>query len=364
MRYLLVIILSGLCSNNPVKGQAKFTQNIDSLIRQYIADNNIPSVAVGVVYRDSVLYGKRTVKGDDSGSLVDAKEKSIYNIASVAKPFVATAIMILNQQGKIDIKAQVVEYLPYFTVNSKFNDQITIEHLLTHTSGLPSVSSPDDYEYENVDLTDDALENHIKSLSDLELNAKPGKKYGYSNVGFEVLGEVIAKVTHTPFEEYMNTNLFQPLGMTRTSYILSDFSESEIAQPYADHPYKKTERFPYNRQFSPSGNLFTSIEDMNRWMIFNLNDGQYQDFEPLSSSTYALLTTPRIDTKEDGFIGLGWFTKSLSNGKMVFHDGLDLGYSSLMVLFTEPKIGILILSNHQEMDCNELLNKVARAIKY
>ncbi|MGD1894562.1 MAG: serine hydrolase domain-containing protein [Cyclobacteriaceae bacterium] len=344
--------------------QAEFTQNIDSLICQYIAENDIPSVAVGVVYRDSVLYGKRIVNGKEDRSLISDNEKSIYNIASVAKPFVATAIMILEQQDSINIKDPVVKYLPYFTVDSKSGNQITIEHLLTHTSGLPSVSSPDEYDYEDVELTDDALENHIESLASLKLNAKPGKKYGYSNVGFEVLGEVIAKVAQMPFEEYMNINLFQPLGMTKTSYLISDFKEDEIAQPHTGSPYKRTKRFPYNRQFSPSGNLFTSIKDMNNWMMFNLNDGRYQDFAPLSDSTYALLTTPRVDTKEDGFVGLGWFTKSLSNGRMVFHDGLDLGYSSLTVLFTEPKIGILILSNHQETNCNELLNKIAKSIKY
>lgn len=357
----LFMCISSLCHS---QGKAKFIHNIDSLIYQYIVSHDLPSVSVGVVYQDSVLYGRRIVNSNDAVLFNESKEQSIFNIASVAKPLVATAVMMLAQQGLIDIQLPVVNYLPHFNIDSKFKDEITVEHLLTHTSGLPSVSSSDDYEYLQTDISDAALSNHIKSLSSVKLKSRPGKKYGYSNVGFEVLGEIIAKVSKVSFDEYMDSSLFQPLGMKNTSYLLSDFAKKEIAQPHHSHPYILTDRFPYNREFSPSGGLFTSIGDMNKWMIFNLNDGEYNNFKPLSENYFSLLTTPRIDTKEDGYIGLSWFTKPTNAGKIIFHDGLDLGYSALMILYSDPKIGILVLSNHQEADCNEILNMISRSISF
>lgn len=364
MKYILAVLFAELYGACDAQNRIVFSQNIDSTIYEYITDHNLPSLSVGVVYKDTVLYGKRIVNTENHNPIDNIEENSIYNVASLAKPMVATAIMILVQRGEIDLKTPVAEYLPYFTIDSKYKNDITVEHLLMHTSGLPSVSSPGDYDYVLTDTSDYALENHIKSLYSIKLKFKPGKKYSYSNVGFEILGEVIAKVSGMSFDNYMHSNLFQPLNMNRTSYILSDFTKSEITQAYTDHPYRPTNQFPYNRAFSPSGNLFTSIEDMNNWMIFNLNNGIYMDFKPLSSQNYSLLTTPRVDTKEDGYIGLSWFTKKNQGGTIIFHDGMDLGYSALMVLFKDSKIGILVLSNHQDTNCNEILNIIARAIEF
>lgn len=262
------------------------------------------------------------------------------------------------------MKDPVVYHLPYFQVDSKFSSEITIDQLLIHTSGLPSVSSPDVYEYLNPDLSENALENHIKSLANLKLEFKPGKKYGYSNLGYEVLGDVIAKASGMAFEEFMKTRIFQPLKMNKTSYFVSDFDENEIAQPHQGHPSHRTANFPYDLRFTPSGNLFTSIQDISHWVIFGLNRGRYKRYSPLSDENYTLFCDPGIDTKEDGFKSFGWFVKETAAGKIYFHDGLDLGFSSLVVLMVEHQIGIAVLVNHQEADCNEILNLVAKTIRY
>ena len=349
-----------LCYTTEAQKQVTFSQNIDSLIHQYISAHDLPSAAVGVVYNDSILYGKRIIRRGKRNTYITSEQNSIYNIASVAKPFVATAILLLAQEGKLDIKAPVMNYLPYFNIDSKFKHKITIEHLLTHTSGLPNTSSPDDYKYLKVDTTDQALTNHIKSLSALKLKFKPGKKYAYSNVGYEILGQIIAEVSHMSFDEYMRVHLFQPLQMKHTSYLLSRFAKDEIAPPHVGHPNKITSKFPYNRAFSPSGNLFTSINDINKWMIFNLNEGSYGAYKPLSLAYFKLLTTPKTSTGEGDFVGLSWFLKK----KIIFHDGLDLGYSALMLLYKKQKIGITVFINHQDANCNELANLIAKSIKY
>ncbi|OJJ22982.1 hypothetical protein BKI52_01110 [marine bacterium AO1-C] len=357
----LFLVFAFLLPYTPASAQkVVFSKNIDSLIHQYISAHDLPSAAVGVVYKDSILYGKRIIREYTQGIYATNGQKSIYNIASVAKPFVATAILLLAQEGKLNIKSPVVNYLPYFDIDSRFKNKITIEHLLTHTSGLPNTSTPDDYQYLKVDTTDNALANHIKSLSTIKLKFKPGKRYDYSNVGYEILGQIIAEVSHMSFDEYMNVHLFRPLQMSRTSYLLSKFAKNEIAPPHTGHPNKITSKFPYNRAFSPSGNLFTSIDDLNKWMIFNLNNGKYKQYAPLSEPFFKLLTTPKASTGEGDLIGLSWFLKN----KLVFHDGLDLGYSALMLFYKKQKIGITVLINHQGANCNELLNLIAKSIKF
>ncbi len=353
-------ILVALTGNLGLNAQEHsiFTRDVDSLIANYLQVKELPSAAVGVVQGANVRYAKRILR--DSDLNVSKSYLSIYNIASVAKPFVALAIMQLVQEGKLDIKKYVVDYLPDFSVNSKFYDQITIEHLLTHTSGLPNTSSPNDYEYLKIDTTDNALSKHIKSLTSIKLNFKPGKKYAYSNVGFEVLGQIIATISGYSFDDYMYKHVFKPLQMTNTSYILSDFKREEIAQPYEGHPIRRTKKFPYNRAFSPSGNLFTSIEDLNKWMIFMLNDGQYAGFKPLKEDNFDKLINPRVAIGDGESIGLSWYI----NGNLIFHDGLDLGYSALLVMFKKQKIGISVLINHLDADCNELLNLIIKSIKF
>ncbi len=359
MRFLIILFFGFFITRvGNAQDEVVFTRNIDSLIQQYIIENDLPSAAVGVVKGDSVLYEKRIFKELQNPS--NENFQNIYNIASVAKPFVATAIMILIQEGKIDLKSPVIKYLPDFRIDSKHLSEITVEHLLTHTSGLPNTSSPTDYEYKEVDTTENALANHIKSLRTLKLDFKPGKKYSYSNVGFEVLGEIIVKVSGLSFDEFMNVNLFQPLNMASTSYILSDYSITELARPQMGHPYRETTKFPYNRAFSPSGNLFTNINDMNKWMIFNLNEGVYKGFKPFSENYFDQLMRPLFETEENEFIGLSWFTKN----QLVYHDGKDLGYSSLLMLYMEQGIGITVLINHLDADCNELLNLVAKSIRF
>ncbi|MEL6558923.1 MAG: serine hydrolase domain-containing protein [Bacteroidota bacterium] len=359
MRHWLTVICVLMLATVHAQERFTFTRNIDSLIQGFLVRENFPSAAVGIVYDGKTQFAKRIFNQSVEGSL-PANNRTVYNIASVAKPFVATAIMILAEEGKLDIDQPVTEYLPDFRIDSRYLENITIRHLLTHTSGLPNTSTPTDYEYNQVDTTDEALTKHIRSLSTLTLDFKPGKKHSYSNVGFEVLGEVIAEVSGHSFDGFMKERLFQPLKMNNTSYLLSDFERAEIAMPHEGDPYQRTEKFPYNRAFSPSGNLFTTVDDLNNWMIFNLNEGELEGFKPLGKQHFDELWKPQFKTDDDEAVGLSWFLKD----DLVFHDGKDLGYTALMMLYTNQKVGITVLINHVDANCNELLNLVARSIRF
>jgi CubicO group peptidase (beta-lactamase class C family) len=111
---------------------------------------------------------------------------------SISKPFVATAIMQLVEKGKIDLDAPVVTYLPYFKLDSEQYKVITIQHMLSHVSGMPDVM---DYEWDKPQYDAGALERYVRSLAEEKTRRKPGENFAYSNMAFECLGNVIAKVS-------------------------------------------------------------------------------------------------------------------------------------------------------------------------
>lgn len=362
-RLLLLLglwLLAGPLSLTAQSG-IQFTRDFDSLMQAYVPSNDLPGVAIGLVQEAELVWSRQY---NHEGVVKELEEPLVYNIASVAKPFVATAIMLLAQEGKLQLDDPVVQHLPYLRLDSRFTGSITIRQLLTHTSGLPSVAFEEAYTYERVNTADDALEQYIRGLDQVKLQFRPGKKYSYSNVGYEVLGQLIAELSGQTFEAFMTEHLFKPLQMAETSYFPQDVEASRMAQPHAGHPHRRTAVFPYNREFSPSGNLFTTVPDLARWMSFMLQKGELEGFEPLEKPAYDLLISEQVDTRDDGFMGLSWFTMTSGSGKIIFHDGQDLGYRALLILFPDPAIGVVVLVNHQDADCNELVNLLLRSIRY
>jgi CubicO group peptidase (beta-lactamase class C family) len=153
------------------------------------------------------------------GSSEPLTARSVFHMASVTKPFVATAVMQLVDQGKVDINTPVTRYLPYFKMNDPLASSITVKQLLTHTGGMPDVT---DYRWEHPEYDDGSLERSVRGLADSAIVFAPGTRWQYSNIGFEVLADLIAKVSHEPFEEYMQRRIFTPLGMKHTTLLMTD----------------------------------------------------------------------------------------------------------------------------------------------
>ncbi|MEZ4768828.1 MAG: serine hydrolase domain-containing protein [Caldilineales bacterium] len=157
----------------------------------------------------------------------------MFQVASVAKTPTGEAIMQLVQDGKIDLDAPVTDYLPDFTLADTDLSGVTIRRLLSHTAGMPD---PIDWlaEYQNPNLRSDdaALDDYVHSLGNQSLTYPPGEDWAYSNTGFDVLGDVIAKVSGQTYEDYMQNNILKPLDMTNSSYLLSDLDPALLAMPH------------------------------------------------------------------------------------------------------------------------------------
>jgi CubicO group peptidase (beta-lactamase class C family) len=215
-RFLAVLIgLVTACSSSNVSQRVQtaadpFATKLQPAIEQFIQRQEIPGLAIAVVQSNRVVYAhafgvKNLARKDDPMTT-----RSLFHMASITKPFVATSIMQLVENGKIDLAAPVVTYLPYFRMADDRHKTISVRQMVTHTSGMPDV---EDYEWAKPQYDDAALERYVRSLSDRRLLFAPGEKFRYSNMAFEILGDVVSKVSGESFDDYVQHQILTPLRM-------------------------------------------------------------------------------------------------------------------------------------------------------
>jgi len=206
--FLVAVLDQGRLSAQGSAG--RYQNELQPVIEKFIQQQEIPGLAIAVIENDNVVYAH----GFGLQNLIRKDEpittRSLFHMASITKPFVATSIMQLVEQNKIDLDSPVVAYLPYFRLADARYKIITVRQMVTHTSGMPDV---DDYEWNKPQYNDGALERYVRSLSNFRLVFPPGAQFRYSNMAFEVLGDVIAKVSGESFDDYVQHYILAPVGM-------------------------------------------------------------------------------------------------------------------------------------------------------
>ena len=200
-------------SNQDLK--AILEAKLPPFVQHVVASFGLAGLAIGIVKSGELVYTQGFgVRNLDTQEPVTPR--SLFLLSSVSKPFVATAIVQLVEQGKMALDAPIVTYLPYFRLKDPRYKDITVQQMLSHTSGMPDAV---DYHWYAPEDDEEALERNVRSLVDEELLAAPGEKYAYSNVAFEVLGDVIAKVSGQTFEAYVKAHLLDPLEMHDSTFL-------------------------------------------------------------------------------------------------------------------------------------------------
>jgi CubicO group peptidase (beta-lactamase class C family) len=326
---------------------------LEPLINKTISENDIPGFAIGIVKDGSLVYAKGfgTAKLGQSNPITP---QSLFHMASVTKLFVATAVMQLVEQGKIDLDAPLVKYLTYFRLNDERYTKITIRQMLNHTSGIPDAAN---YNWDKPEYDDKALERYVRSIANLQMVGAPGEKFRYSNIAFEVLGDLIAKVSGESFESYVQKNILAPLGMKRSTLLLREADPQLLTTPHVPEHEKVivSQVFPYNRAHAPSSTLYSNIEDMSRWAMANLSRGELDSKRILKASTYDLLWKPSADVGGGGKtrIGISWFLQDIPGHRIVMHSGGDTGFNSFLILAPDDSIAVVAMSNYSpRSDCH------------
>jgi CubicO group peptidase (beta-lactamase class C family) len=325
---------------------------LEPMIEETMRKHQIPGFAIGVVENGEVVYA-RGFGVAKLGSNTPITTKSLFHMASVTKPFVATAIMQLVERGKISLDARVIEYLPYFRMKDERFATITVRQMLSHISGMPDVEN---YNWDKPQYDDAALERYVRGLNNLSLLGAPGEKFRYSNIAFEVLGDVIAKVSGMSFESYVQRNILAPLGMKQSTLLVRETDPKRLVAPHVrdkDGKIVVSKVFPYNRPHAASSTLYSSIDDMNHWARANLNRGELNGKRILKTSSYDAMWKPYADVGEisplvpsDMKIGLSWFLREENGHRLVNHGGGDLGFHSFLLLAPDDSISVVAMSNY------------------
>jgi CubicO group peptidase (beta-lactamase class C family) len=336
-------------TNFPPGDYSYTIEHAEQKILQLMKQQHLPSVAVTLIDDQDTIwmeaFGLANIEKH-----TPAKPNTVYKLWSLAKVFTAIEIVRLVEEGFINLDAPINTYLPLFSIQSRFpdSDPITIRSILTHRSGLPRNGCF------QIDFNPYALSDLAASLKDCFMAYPVGYRYKYSNIGFDILGYIIQELRNTSFPDYMRESLFHPIGMDDSTFLRTQIpTQSIIAMGYE---YYKGDYYPYEQNDIvnyPSGNLYSTIEDMDAFVKFIFRDGTTDEKQIISAEFLKSMFIDKASNARDPqSMGLGWKTADvLGFEKLVWHDGgPSEGTGALVAMLPERKLGVVLLANGTTFD--------------
>lgn len=318
---------------------------LDEVVVKYMEELDLPGIAIGIVKDGEPYYAK----GYGYASVKEGKRvtaATTFHTASISKVFTALAIMRLRDKNKLSLDQTLIETLPDLAYANNDTREITLRQVLNHTSGLPDVQG---YDWSSAKRDESALENYFGKTV-LKTETSPGTEIQYSNLGFDLLGLVVTKVSGESFEDYVEREILRPAGMGVSDFRYFRLDPGNTAQPYTKNllggivPQKV---YPYNREHAPSSTLNASAGDMTRWMA---------DFLRRLPKEASLIEMTRPSTELADWIGLGFQRFDVQGKQGIGHFGGDRGFRSYLLMLPEEGIGIVVLGNcDYEEDFRQLI---------
>ncbi len=329
-------------ANRLDKGKKDVFRELEQEAERYLSTYRLPGMSVGAIVDNKLVFAKGFgVK--ELGRPVPMTGESIMSMCSVSKAFAGTAIMQLVEAGKMDVDHPMVEYVPYFELIDPRYTQITIRHILSHTSGLPALTDADFWgEWQDPWYDDGAAERYVRSLKEANvvLSSDPGTAWGYSDMGYDVLADVIHKVSGELFETYCKNHIFDPLGMSHTTFLKSEVPPGLLVNAHVRENGQTivSPIFPYDRKHAPSSCLFCNIKDMARWVQAHFNGGELHGHRILQPENQAKLWQPLFDFGNGWGYGWGWMTGEWAGHPFVGMFGGQPGIDTAIGLITDVKL--------------------------
>jgi CubicO group peptidase (beta-lactamase class C family) len=317
---------------------------IDAFVREQVERHGIPGLALALVDGGQIIHLGGYGRADQTGRPVIPQTPFV--LASVSKPITALAIMQLVEGGKVNLDAPVQRYLPTFRVADPVaSQQITLRHLLNHTSGIPEQGC------QNSRFGAETPEQFVAALQTIELDTPPGTRHFYCSGNYNVLGRIIEVVSGQSYGSYIERHVFTPLQMRHSFASEQAARQDGLAQGYwwlfgVPTPME----YPYDVPQAPSGFLIASAEDLAHFLIAQLGGGRFGSTSILSPQGIAAMQAPGVPIAPGaGTYGLGWRTGSLGGVPAVFHTGDHPDAHTLLFIEPQTQRGAVLLLNSQNM---------------
>jgi CubicO group peptidase (beta-lactamase class C family) len=326
-------------TGNGVLSEAKSSvEQIDDFVKDEIERHKIPGLALAFVDGNQIVFMKGYGRADQSGRPITPQTP--FLLASVSKPLTAVAVMQLVEAGKVDLDAPLQRYVPEFRLaDATSSRQITVRHLLLHTSGLPVTAC---------DTRNNAgtLAEYVAELRTVKLASPVGTRHIYCSGNYNLLGRVIETVSGQSFGNYIQDHVFTPLEMKQSFTSEAVAQQAGMAQGYQwFFGLPLPTHHPYNPSQLPSGYIISSAEDMGHFLISQLNNGQYKDVSLLSADAIAAMQVSGTERENKGGYGFGWVIAPVGGVPAVWHDGVNTNYHSLLLMQPGTHRGVIVLMN-------------------
>jgi CubicO group peptidase (beta-lactamase class C family) len=330
---LLTLLLSFFCHAQQ-KDLIQFASQADMIMSKRFKANEPGSAAI-VARRGQVIY-KKAFGMANLELDVPMQPDNVFRIGSITKQFTAVAVLQLMEQGKLSLQDTITRFIPDYPMQ---HNRITIEHLLTHTSGIQSYTDMKDFmDRITLDQTPVEIIDHFKNEP---MRFTPGTKWEYSNSNYFLLGYIIEKITGKPYPEYLEQNFFKPLGMSHTLYGSDEKIIKNRAAGYSmsDSGFENTHTMSMTQPYA-AGSIQSTVEDLFKW------NQAIHSYKLLKKQTLdkAFTNYKLNDGKESGY-GYGWSFGNVQGSEDIEHGGAINGFRSVGIYLPKEDVFVAVFTN-------------------
>jgi len=324
---------------------AQVAPQLEAKAASFVKENRLPGAAVGIVHEDKLVWSKG-IGFADVKKKRRADTKTLYRIASITKTFTATAVMQLRDAGKLALDDPAVVYLPELAAAQSPRgprETLTIRRMLSHESGLQS--EPPGTNWSDV-LYEDDPNRTLSRASEIALRVPVHTQWKYSNLAYQLLGEIVARVSNMTYPKYIRSKILRPLGMTATSLDpLAARLRARRAIGYEPRFLSdELELAPEEASvFGAEGGLWSCVDDLARWLSCQLAD----DPKIIDKSTLDEMHKPRYLTDDEWLNAwcIGWYARRREDTVWIMHSGGHYGFITNACFEPKEKIGAIALVN-------------------
>jgi CubicO group peptidase (beta-lactamase class C family) len=326
-RFFLLLLLALFCFSPPIRAD-----KIDDYVRAQMNERHIPAAALAVVRAGKAVkieaYGLANVELN-----VPATKDTVFEIGSVSKQITAAAVMLLVEEGKINLDEKISKYLP--NTPESWN-KVTVRNLLTHTSGIKNYTGLSGFELIKRSKRDD----FIKAVGTLPLEFEPGERHSYSNTGYNLLGHIIESASGKPYWDFLRERIFIPLGMNQTADRDPQFIVRNRADGYEWENNRLTGRDWDLTDLFAAGAIVSTITDLAKWEMGLRGDAF------LKKTSKEQIWTPFVlnDGKPSSY-GFGWNVGEFRGHKLISHTGHTAGFSAAISRYANDDLTVIVLTN-------------------
>ena len=350
--------LAACTKKNDVEARTK--EELEEKIEEEFKRHGLSSLAYSLVKGEQLLHSGAWGHADKATAR-PATDSSVYLIASVSKLITGVALMQLVEQGRIALDNDINDNLPFSVRNPNFPQvPITYRMLLSHFSSI----SDDPLEVVDLDCygqdCPQTLAQFFEGIfqptgayysADNFSNNRPGSKEDYSNVGSALIGYLVERITQTPFDAYCRQNIFDPLGMNKTSWRLADFQPLDLVVPYSkDIPNPANPHYTFPDY--PNGGLRTTVLDLSFFLRACINGGSLGNARILSAESLSAMSNLQFGATNQA---LAFYYANIGEKRVLGHDGGEKGSTTALFFAPQSNVGVIVFNSDDDAPLERII---------